>query len=57
MSATHRGEGHGPVPPLTDRVDEACDRFEAAWLAGARPRIEDYLPASAGPERSPTCAS
>jgi serine/threonine-protein kinase len=36
---------------LTDRVDEACDRFEAAWLAGARPRIEDYLPASAGPER------
>src|SRR5262249_13812393 len=26
-------------------------RFEAAWLAGARPRIEDYLPAAAGPER------
>jgi WD40 repeat protein/tRNA A-37 threonylcarbamoyl transferase component Bud32 len=24
-------------------VDEACDRFEAAWRAGDRPRIEDYL--------------
>ncbi len=25
------------------RVDETCDRFEAAWRAGERPRIEDYL--------------
>jgi anti-anti-sigma factor len=25
------------------RVDEACDRFEAAWKAGQLPRIEDYL--------------
>jgi WD40 repeat protein/tRNA A-37 threonylcarbamoyl transferase component Bud32 len=24
-------------------VDEACDRFEAAWRAGDRPRIEDFL--------------
>ena len=24
-------------------VDEACDRFEAAWRAGAAPRIEEYL--------------
>ena len=24
-------------------VDEACDRFEAAWRAGNRPRIEDFL--------------
>jgi eukaryotic-like serine/threonine-protein kinase len=24
-------------------VDEACDRFEAAWLAGDRPKIEDFL--------------
>jgi tetratricopeptide (TPR) repeat protein len=24
-------------------VDHACDRFEAAWKAGQRPRIEDYL--------------
>jgi hypothetical protein len=25
------------------RVDAACDRFEAAWRTGQRPRIEDYL--------------
>jgi eukaryotic-like serine/threonine-protein kinase len=24
-------------------VDAACDRFEAAWRAGDRPRIEDFL--------------
>jgi eukaryotic-like serine/threonine-protein kinase len=28
---------------LVHRVDEACDRFEAAWRAGHDPRIEDYL--------------
>jgi serine/threonine-protein kinase len=26
-----------------DRVDQVCDRFEAAWRAGGRPRIEDFL--------------
>jgi eukaryotic-like serine/threonine-protein kinase len=25
------------------RLDEACDEFEAAWKAGLRPRIEAYL--------------
>ncbi len=25
------------------RLEGACDRFEAAWRAGGRPRIEDYL--------------
>lgn len=25
------------------RLDEVCDRFEACWKAGRRPRIEDYL--------------
>jgi WD40 repeat protein/predicted Ser/Thr protein kinase len=24
-------------------IDEVCDRFEAAWRAGDRPRIEDFL--------------
>jgi tetratricopeptide (TPR) repeat protein len=28
---------------LITRVDDACDRFEMAWRAGLRPRIEDYL--------------
>jgi len=37
-----------PLPPaLPQQVEEACDRFEAAWKAaeagGPRPRIEEYL--------------
>jgi WD40 repeat protein/tRNA A-37 threonylcarbamoyl transferase component Bud32 len=28
-------------------VDEACDRFEAAWRAGDRPLIEDFLDGTA----------
>src|SRR5262249_59002881 len=34
-----------------DRVDRVCDRFEAAWRAGERPSIADYLGAATGPER------
>ncbi|HWE38619.1 MAG TPA: serine/threonine-protein kinase [Isosphaeraceae bacterium] len=36
----------GPDGPLIHpvlRFDALCDRFEAAWRAGRRPRIEDYL--------------
>ncbi|MGA2256005.1 MAG: hypothetical protein ABSG53_15270 [Thermoguttaceae bacterium] len=25
------------------RVDRVCDQFEAAWKAGRRPRIDDFL--------------
>jgi WD40 repeat protein/serine/threonine protein kinase len=28
---------------LARQVDQVCDRFEEAWLAGARPRIESFL--------------
>src|SRR5262245_46746471 len=28
---------------LTQRVEEACDRFEADWRGGQRPRIEEFL--------------
>jgi serine/threonine protein kinase/formylglycine-generating enzyme required for sulfatase activity len=34
------------------RVDEICVRFENAWKAGQRPRIEDYLGNLPHPERS-----
>ena len=27
-----------------DRLDRACDRFEASRRAGERPRIEEYYP-------------
>jgi serine/threonine protein kinase len=33
-------------------VDDACDRFEMAWKAGLRPRIEDYLGDTPDPARS-----
>jgi WD40 repeat protein len=36
---------------LGRRIDETCNRFEAAWRAGAAPRIEDFLDSWAGTER------
>jgi serine/threonine-protein kinase len=39
------GPGGHPVRP-SERIDAACDRFEAAWRAGPVPRIEDYLAAA-----------
>jgi serine/threonine-protein kinase len=43
----------GPLASaLARRVDAACDRFESAWRAGRRPRIEEILgdfPESARP--------
>jgi serine/threonine protein kinase len=42
----------GSLPlSLAKRVNEACDRFEAAWKTGERPRIEEYLADVAEPER------
>jgi serine/threonine protein kinase len=35
---------------LEKRIDEACDRFEKAWRAGQRPRIEEYLAGATGPD-------
>jgi serine/threonine-protein kinase len=35
--------GNNPLSPsAAGRFEDACDRFEAAWRAGHRPRIEDY---------------
>ena len=39
-----------PARP-SERVDAACDRFEAAWRGGGSPRIEDYLGALEGETR------
>ena len=43
MSGTDPGDD--PSLPLSqfERVVATCDRFEAAWRAGQRPRVEDYL--------------
>jgi Flp pilus assembly protein TadD/tRNA A-37 threonylcarbamoyl transferase component Bud32 len=37
---------------LALRLDAACDRFEAAWREGRRPRIEDFLGEVAERERT-----
>jgi serine/threonine protein kinase/tetratricopeptide (TPR) repeat protein len=44
-----RGDRHDH-PAL--RLDAVCDRFESAWRAGRRPRIEDCLIDAAGAERA-----
>jgi serine/threonine protein kinase len=41
-----------PSQSPAERLDRVCDRFEDAWLAGQRPRIEDYLQDVAVSERS-----
>jgi tRNA A-37 threonylcarbamoyl transferase component Bud32 len=41
---------------LERQVNAACDRFEAAWQAGGRPRLEDYLADCPGPARAPLLA-
>src|SRR3954469_9667164 len=33
-------------------IDDQADRFERAWIEGARPRIDDYLADAAGPRRA-----
>ena len=35
-----------------EHVVERCDRYEAAWREGRRPRIEDYLAEAPEPERA-----
>jgi serine/threonine-protein kinase len=38
---------------LARHIDRLCNRFEAAWQAGHRPRIEDYLTEVPEPDRLP----
>ena len=39
-------------PSQFHKIDELCDAFEAAWLRGERPTVEDYL-ARAVPDDRP----
>jgi hypothetical protein len=43
MSEETQAGGDSLSPPRLERIDQICDRFEHAWDAGPRPRIEDYL--------------
>lgn len=52
MSGTD-GRGSDPLPlSLACWVDRQCDAFEAAWRAGERPRVEEFLGDLAEPGRS-----
>jgi serine/threonine protein kinase/formylglycine-generating enzyme required for sulfatase activity len=44
-------EGFLPLSQA-QRINAVCDRFERAWQAGPRPRIEDYLGDTAEPEHA-----
>ena len=37
---------------VAEKVNEICDRFESAWKAGTRPRLEEYLKNTSEPERT-----
>jgi tRNA A-37 threonylcarbamoyl transferase component Bud32 len=39
-------------PAEARQIDQACDRFEAAWKAGRQPRPEEYLGMPGEPARS-----
>ena len=52
MSPEERDNGgRRPSATLAICIDSACDRFEAEWRAGRRPRIEVHLDGTSGPER------
>lgn len=40
-----------PPPAVTLRVDEVCNRFEAAWKMGQPPQVEEYIGDTPEPER------
>src|SRR3954454_23543513 len=42
MSLLPTDDRRPPAPPAG--VDAICDAFEAAWLGGQEPRIEDFMP-------------
>jgi len=39
-----RGSGHELSESHSGNVEQVLGQFEDAWLSGARPSIEDYLP-------------
>jgi serine/threonine-protein kinase len=43
-----------PTLPLSTlkRLDEACDRFETAWLANERPHLEEFMGEASSAERA-----
>jgi tetratricopeptide (TPR) repeat protein len=51
MSSPDTGGGSLPLADLLE-IDEACDRFEAAWRSGQRPALAVYLAEASAATRS-----
>jgi serine/threonine protein kinase/formylglycine-generating enzyme required for sulfatase activity len=51
MSDPPRTGSPAPSPSQLRRIEDACNRFEAAWRRGDPPCIEDYLAAAAEADR------
>ena len=43
MTGPPGDDGDSLSPETVRLIDRVCDRFEAAWRAGRRPRLDDYL--------------
>jgi len=41
MNATSSQQENSLSNSVLARIDEACDRFEAAWRDGKQPKVED----------------
>jgi hypothetical protein len=52
MSEVPALDPEGVSESLARQVDQACNRFEAAWKGGGQPRLEDFVGAAPGPERA-----
>ena len=52
MSESMSDSPPGRQLELAQWVDEVCDRYEAAWQSGWRPRLEDYLGEAPEPQRT-----
>ena len=52
MSEAAPSSGDGLPLSLQLAVDQACNRFEAAWKSGPPPRPEDFLGGWDGPGRA-----
>ena len=52
MSSPITEDGRPVSPSLVLRVEEVCDRFEAEWKAGGRPRVEEFVGAAPEPGRT-----
>jgi serine/threonine protein kinase len=52
MSLDLRDDTERLPPDVEELLDQVCDRYEAVWVEGKSPRLEDYLSETTEPMRS-----